>query len=139
SRDFQQKTVLPTQRRIAGLQKKRRLPMAWLGDARTGDPAGMRKQRGAPDRAAGEVPAGSRDQGLRGTILPEVVKRIVGLVAGLGGVDALRRSVDGRAADRTDVLRGYNDRIDAGFAIYSATPPAEGTITARARTLTSFG
>lgn len=139
SRDFQQKTVLPTQRLIDGLQKERRLSMAWLGDARTGDPAGMRKQRGATDRAAEEVRAGSRDQGLRDTILPEVVKRIDGLVAGLDGLDALRRSVDGRAADRTDVLRGYNDLIDAGFAIYSATTPAEGTITARARTLTSFG
>src|SRR5690606_26749573 len=139
SRDFQQKTVLPTQRLIDGLQKERRLSMAWLGDARTGDPAGMRKQRGATDRAAEEVRAGSRDQGLRATILPAVVKRIDGLVAGLDGLDALRRSVDGRAADRTDVLRGYNDLIDAGFAIYSATTPAEGTITARARTLTSFG
>ncbi|TDE20900.1 nitrate- and nitrite sensing domain-containing protein [Actinomadura sp. 6K520] len=139
SRNFQQKTVLPTQRLIAGLQKERRLSMTWLGDARSAGANEIRAQRRATDKAAGEVRAGSRDQGMRETILPEVVTRIDALVTRLGGLDGLRRTVDGRAAGRGHVLREYNELIDAGFAIYSATAPAEGSITARARTLTSFG
>ncbi|XRQ04182.1 nitrate- and nitrite sensing domain-containing protein [Actinomadura welshii] len=139
SREFQQKTVLPTQRLMDGLQKERRLAMAWLGDARAADAGAMRTQRRETDKAADEFRAGSRDQGLREAILPGVVERIDRLVTNLGGLDGLRRSVDGRATDRGHVLREYNELIDAGFAIYSATTPAEGSITARARTLTSFG
>ncbi|GGU21577.1 sensor histidine kinase [Actinomadura livida] len=139
SRNFQQKSVLPTQRLIDGLQKERRLSMSWLGDGRSAAASEIQEQRRATDKAAREVRAGSRDQGMRETILPEVVTRIDGLVTRLGGLDALRRSVDGRAAGRGHVLREYNELIDAGFAIYSATAPADGSITARARTLTSFG
>ncbi|MGP4026918.1 sensor histidine kinase [Actinomadura sp. 3N407] len=139
SRTFQQKTVLPTQRLIDGLQKERRLSMVRLGGARPAGSGVMRTQRQATDRAAREVREGSRDEGMRDAILPEVVVRLDGLVDKLGGLKELRRSVDQRAADRAHVLNEYNELIDAGFAMYSATTPAEGSITARARTLTSFG
>ncbi|MEU8798764.1 nitrate- and nitrite sensing domain-containing protein [Spirillospora sp. NPDC048819] len=139
SRTFQQNAVLPTQRLIDGLQKERRLSMAMLGGARPVDPGAMRTQRQATDKAAREVRAGSRDEGMRDAILPEVVVRMDGLVDKLGGLGELRRSVDRRAAGRAHVLGEYNALIDAGFAMYSATTPAEGSITARARTLTSFG
>ncbi|TDC74049.1 nitrate- and nitrite sensing domain-containing protein, partial [Actinomadura sp. 7K507] len=139
SRDFQQKTVLPTQRLMDGLQKERRLSMAALGGARTADPGQLREQRLATDKAAGEVRAGSRDQGLREAILPEVVERMDGLVGRLGDLRGLRDGVDERTTDRQHVLGRYNEIIDAGFAVYQATAPAEGSITARAQTLTSFG
>ena len=139
AKDFQQKTVLPTQRLMDGLQKERRLSMARLGDVRAVDIAEIRRQRQATDKAAGEVRAGAADQDLRGRLLPAVVARLDDLVAKLSSLDRLRRGVDDRAADRGDVLRGYSDIIDAGFAVYRATTPGDGTITARARTLTSFG
>ncbi|TDC67971.1 HAMP domain-containing protein [Actinomadura sp. GC306] len=139
ARNFQQNSLLPTQRLVNGLQKERRLSMAWLGDARAASADEIRAQRAVTDKAAAEVRAGSRDQGMRETLVPEVVTRIDGLITRLGGLDALRRSVDGRAAGRGHVLREYNELVDAGFAIYSATAPSDGSITARARTLTSFG
>ncbi|TDC57793.1 sensor histidine kinase [Actinomadura sp. KC345] len=139
SRDFQQKTVLPTQRLIDGLQKERRLSMAALGGARPADQGPLRTQRQATDKAVREVRAGSRDQGLRDSILPRVVERMDGLVGRLGDLRGLRAGVDDRTTGRERVLHRYNEIIDAGFAVYQATTPAEGSITARAQTLTSFG
>ncbi|TDD93561.1 sensor histidine kinase [Actinomadura rubrisoli] len=139
SRDFQKKSVLPTQRLIDALQKERRLSVAELGGARTGDHGMMRTQREATDAAAEEVRRGGRDGGLRGAILPKIVQRIDGLVARLGTLQATRRGVDERVADRDAVLRDYSALIDAGFAVYNATTPGNGAITADARTLTAIG
>ncbi|NVI91949.1 nitrate- and nitrite sensing domain-containing protein, partial [Actinomadura sp. BRA 177] len=138
SREFQQKTVLPTQRLVDALQKERRLSLAELGGARS-DPGVMRTQREATDQAAEQVRAGARDDGLRDSILPKVVDRLDGFVDKLGTLPGVRRSVDERVADRARVLHEYSELIDAGFAMYSATTPADGRITASARTLTSFG
>ncbi|TMQ91091.1 sensor histidine kinase [Actinomadura soli] len=139
SRKFQQETVLPMQRLIDGLQKERRLSMAELGGARVAAPGAMREQRLATDKAAADVRAGSRDQGLRGAIRPEIVRRLDALVQRLGTLQTVRRGVDQRIADRGEVLGEYGDLIDAGFAIYNATTPGDGSITAHARTLTSLG
>ncbi|MFI0411477.1 nitrate- and nitrite sensing domain-containing protein [Actinomadura sp. 3N508] len=139
SRKFQQETVLPMQRLIDGLQKERRLSMAELGGDRGAAPGAMRKQREATDRAAADVRAGSRDQGLREAILPQIVRRLDALVQRLGTLQTVRRGVDQRIADRGEVLREYGDLIDAGFAIYNATTPGDGSITAHARTLTALG
>ncbi len=65
--------------------------------------------------------------------------RLDGFVDKLGTLPGVRRSVDERVADRARVLHEYSELIDAGFAMYSATTPADGRITASARTLTSFG
>ncbi|MER7545366.1 nitrate- and nitrite sensing domain-containing protein [Spirillospora sp. NPDC127506] len=138
SRQFQQKTVLPTQRLIDGLQKERRLSLAELGGARN-DPGVLRTQRQATDEAAEEVREGARDGGLRGAIQPEVVRKLDDLVARLGELKSIRRSVDERTGGRAEVLRAYSELVDGGFAVYSSTAPADGSITARARTLTSFG
>ncbi|WP_149264221.1 nitrate- and nitrite sensing domain-containing protein [Actinomadura sp. K4S16] len=138
SRQFQEKTVLPTQRLIDALQKERRLSMAELGGARA-EPGVMRTQRQSTDEAGEEVRAGARDQGLRGSIQPQVVDRLDTLVDRIGTLRSVRRGVDQRVADRAQVLREYSDIIDAGFAIYNATTPGDGSITAHARTLTSFG
>ncbi|MFA1544739.1 sensor histidine kinase [Actinomadura chokoriensis] len=138
SRAFQQKTVLPTQRLIAALQKERRLSMAELGGAPAA-PGVMRAQRQATDQAVEDVRAGSADGGLRDAIQPEVVKRMDDLVGKLGTLKSLRRGVDERTGGRPSVLREYNELIDGGYAIYSATTPADGPLTGRVRTLTSFG
>ncbi|WP_344438087.1 sensor histidine kinase, partial [Actinomadura bangladeshensis] len=138
SRQFQEKAVLPTQRLVDALQKERRLSMAELGGARS-DPGGMRTQREATDAASAEVRAGARDGGLRGAIQPEVVRKLDDLVGRLGAVASIRREVDERTGSRAEVLGEYGEVIDAAFAVYSSTTPADGSITAGARTLTSFG
>ncbi|WP_216858095.1 nitrate- and nitrite sensing domain-containing protein [Actinomadura verrucosospora] len=139
SRKFQQEAVLPTQRLMNALQKERRLSMADAGSGRAVNPGGLRAQRQATDRAVREVRKGFGDGSLRGSILPGVVKRMDDLLARLGTLEATRRGVDDRASGRADVLADYSGIIDAGFAIYSATTPSNGTITADARTLTSVG
>ncbi|GAA2122590.1 hypothetical protein GCM10009727_08750 [Actinomadura napierensis] len=139
SRKFQQEAVLPTQRLMNALQKERRLSMADAGSARAVDPGVLRAQRQATDGAVKDVRKGFADGGLRDSILPGVVKRMDDLLARLGTLEATRRGVDDRASGRADVLADYSAVIDAGFAIYSATTPANGTITADARTLTSVG
>ncbi|WP_067455134.1 sensor histidine kinase [Actinomadura macra] len=139
SRELQRKSLLPTQRLIDGLQKERRLSMAELGGARPTDRGAMRAQREATDAAREEVRRGSRDGGLRGAIQPEAVRRIDALVARLGSLEATRRSVDERVAERSRALAEYSALIDAGFAVYNATIPGDGTVTADARTLISVG
>ncbi|MEV0666690.1 nitrate- and nitrite sensing domain-containing protein [Actinomadura luteofluorescens] len=138
SRDFQEKTVLPTQHLIDALQKERRLTMAELGGARP-DAGVMRTQRQATDEASEKVAEGARDGGLRDSILPQVVERLDAFVERIGTLRGVRQSVDQRVADRERVLREYSDIIDAGFAVYNATTPGDGSITAHARTLASFG
>ncbi|QXJ24682.1 sensor histidine kinase [Actinomadura graeca] len=139
SREFQRKSLLPTQRLIDGLQKERRLSVAELGGARTADRGAIRAQREATDAAREEVVRGSRDGGLRGAIQPQVVRRIDALVTRLGSLAAIRRGVDDRVIDRARALGDYSALIDAGFAVYNATTPGNGAITADARTLTSVG
>ena len=139
SRDFQQKIVLPTQELIDGLQKERRLSMAVVGGARPADRGQLATQRLVTDKAAESVRNGARDEGLREAILPAVVERVDGLVERIGDLQVLRGGVDEGAAGRERLLRRYNEVIDAGFAVYQATTPAEGSITARAQELTTFG
>ncbi|HEU5026131.1 MAG TPA: nitrate- and nitrite sensing domain-containing protein [Spirillospora sp.] len=139
SRKFQQEAVLPTQRLMNALQKERRLSMADAGSSRAVNPDVLRTQRQVTDGAVKELRKGFGDGALRGSILPGVVKRMDDLLARLGTLEATRRGVDDRASGRADVLADYSGIIDAGFAIYSATTPANGTITADARTLTSVG
>ncbi|MFB4311650.1 nitrate- and nitrite sensing domain-containing protein [Actinomadura sp. GTD37] len=138
SREFQQKTVLPTQRLIDALQKERRLSVAELGGAR-GEAGAMRTQRQATDQAAEDVREGARDGGLRDAIQPVVVRRMDDLVDRLATLKSLRRGVDERTGTRAHVMREYGELIDGGYAIYSATTPADGELTGRVRTLTSFG
>ncbi|WP_433239292.1 nitrate- and nitrite sensing domain-containing protein [Actinomadura nitritigenes] len=139
SRKFQQEAVLPTQRLMNALQKERRLSMADAGSSRSVNPDVLRTQRQVTDGAVRELRKGFGDGALRDSILPGVVKRMDDLLARLGTLETTRRGVDDRASSRADVLADYSGIIDAGFAIYSATTPANGTITADARTLTSVG
>ncbi|GGQ08620.1 hypothetical protein GCM10010187_25940 [Actinomadura coerulea] len=138
SREFQEKTVLPTQHLIDALQKERRLTMAELGGARP-DAGVMRTQRQTTDDAAEKVREGARDKGLRGSILPQVADRLGAFVKRIDTLRGVRQGIDQRVADRERVLREYSDIIDAGFAVYNATTPGDGSITAHARTLASFG
>ncbi|MUN42335.1 sensor histidine kinase [Actinomadura litoris] len=139
AREFQNKSVLPTQRLIDALQKERRLSLAELGGARTSDRGQMRMQRQSTDEAREEVRRGSRDGSMRGAIQPAIVRRIDAFVARIGSLEATRRAVDERVVGRDRALREYSDLIDAGFGVYSATTAGNGAITADARTLTAIG
>ncbi|MFB9194274.1 nitrate- and nitrite sensing domain-containing protein [Actinomadura verrucosospora] len=138
SREFQEKTVLPTQHLIDALQKERRLTMAELGGARL-DAGVMRTQRQTTDDVAEKVREGARDKGLRGSILPQVADRLDAFVERIDTLHGVRQGIDQRVSDRERVLSEYSGIIDAGFAIYNATTPGDGSITAHARTLASLG
>ncbi|RSN61704.1 sensor histidine kinase [Actinomadura sp. WAC 06369] len=135
ARAFQEKAVQPTQRLIDALQKERRLSMTAIGN---GGPE-LRDQRLATDRAAAFVASGARDEGLREDLLPQVVGRWDALVSELRSLDAVRAGVDQATDDRATVLRDYTSLIDAGFAVYTATTPGNGEITADAQTLVLMG
>ncbi|MEV5827814.1 nitrate- and nitrite sensing domain-containing protein [Spirillospora sp. NPDC052242] len=135
ARAFQEKAVQPTQRLIDALQKERRLSMTSIGN---GGPE-LREQRLATDRAAAFVASGARDEGLREDLLPQVVARWDALVSALRSLDSIRAGVDQATDDRATVLRDYTSLIDAGFAVYTATTPGNGEITADAQTLVLMG
>ncbi|QFG27440.1 sensor histidine kinase [Actinomadura sp. WMMB 499] len=135
ARAFQEKAVQPTQQLIDALQKERRLSMTAIG---AGGPE-LHDQRLATDRAAAYVRSGARDDGLREDLLPQVVSRWDTLVSGLRSLDAIRAGVDRATDDRAAVLRHYTSLIDAGFAVYTATTPGNGEITADAQTLVLMG
>ncbi|MBO2450369.1 nitrate- and nitrite sensing domain-containing protein [Actinomadura barringtoniae] len=136
---FQQKSVLPTQRLMEALQKERRLSLWQLGAGRGGDRSALDAQRRVTDSARAAVTRYSRDSGLRGAVLPLVRDRIDTQVARMGALDAVRRLVDDGGAERSRVLDEYAGMIDAGFAVYNAVVPENGTIAIDARTLTTIG
>ncbi|WP_206681074.1 nitrate- and nitrite sensing domain-containing protein [Actinomadura sp. J1-007] len=138
SKEYQDKSVLPTQRLIDALQKERRLSLAQIGAPRTADRGALRAQRESTDDAADAVRRHSGDGGLRDAVTPEVVEKIDAQVARLGTLEAVRRGVDDHA-DRPRVLEQYSALIDSCFAVYYATVPGNGTVAIDARTLTSVG
>ncbi|MFF5259008.1 nitrate- and nitrite sensing domain-containing protein [Actinomadura viridis] len=135
SNQFQEKSLLPTQSLIAGLQRERRLSVGRIGGARAADAATLSAQRGTTDRAVADVRRHSRDKGMRASIEPEVVRQIDAFVARLGALDAIRRGVDGRAGDRARAMEEYTGLIDAAFAIYSSVVPSDAEIASEGRTL----
>ncbi|WP_067491799.1 sensor histidine kinase [Actinomadura hibisca] len=139
SREFQQKSVLPTQRLIGELQKERRLSVWRLGADPSADRGVLNAQRQSTDEARAAVERGSRDAGLRGAVLPHVRARIEALVARLNALESVRRTVDDHTAERQRALAEYSGMIDAGFAIYSSVTPGDGAIASDARTLTAMG
>ncbi|MFI6521757.1 nitrate- and nitrite sensing domain-containing protein [Spirillospora sp. NPDC050679] len=139
SREFQQKSVLPTQRLIGELQKERRLSVWRLGADPSADRGVLNAQRQSTDEARAAVERHSRDAGLRDAVLPSVRARIEALVARLNALESVRRTVDDHTAERQRALAEYSGMIDAGFAIYSSVAPGDGAIAGDARTLTAMG
>ncbi|MEU5881877.1 nitrate- and nitrite sensing domain-containing protein [Spirillospora sp. NPDC047279] len=140
-KQFQDEVVLPTQDLLGSLQKERRLSMWQAGGdgARSADRAVLTVQRQATDKALSRIQRSAADSGLRGAILPKVRQRLDGFVTRMGALDAVRRSVDASAPERTRIMDEYNAMIDAGYGIYSSVAPANGTIATDARTLTTLG
>ncbi|WP_019633193.1 nitrate- and nitrite sensing domain-containing protein [Actinomadura atramentaria] len=145
SRTFTQKSLLPTQRLVAALQKERRLSMwrtASGRDALPDTPPGgtdLAAQRRATDQARDTVRRYAAGSDLRGGVRSDVLAHVDAFVRGLGALDVIRRQVDSGAAGRPDVLREYDGMIDAGFALYASVVPGDGRIAVDARTLTSVG
>ncbi|MFC9972377.1 nitrate- and nitrite sensing domain-containing protein [Spirillospora sp. NPDC127200] len=139
SREFQQKSVLPTQRLIGELQKERRLSVWRLGADPSADRGVLNAQRQSTDEARAAVERHSRDAALREAVLPSVRARIEALVARLNALESVRRTVDDHTAERQRALAEYSGMIDAGFAIYSSVAPGDGAIAGDARTLTAMG
>ncbi|WP_395106750.1 nitrate- and nitrite sensing domain-containing protein [Actinomadura sp. SCN-SB] len=128
SNQFQEKSLLPTQRLIDGLQKERRLSLGRLGGGGPAEVAALATQRRATDRARADVERHSRDRRLRGAIERPVVERIDAFVARLKSLEQIRRDVDARSSDRLRVLGDYSGLIDSAFAIYGTVAPADRAI-----------
>ncbi|WP_344590696.1 sensor histidine kinase [Actinomadura vinacea] len=135
SNQFQEKGLLPTQRLIDALQKERRISLGRLGGSRTVPPSAVAAQRAATDRARAEVRRHAADRRLRNAIDPPVVKRLDVFVSRLPGLEPLRRGVDARTTDRSQVLEEFSGMIDAAFALYSSVAPADARIASQATTL----
>ncbi|MFI0452555.1 nitrate- and nitrite sensing domain-containing protein [Actinomadura sp. 6N118] len=140
-KEFQDKTVLPTQDLIAALQKERRLSLWQIGTggAQTSDRAALEAQRRVTDRAREKIQRNTKDGGLRGELQAPVVRRMDAFVLRMGALDAVRRTIDADVAERTRTLEEFAGMIDAGFAIYSAVAPGNADIAMDARTLTTIG
>ncbi|GLW62420.1 histidine kinase [Actinomadura rubrobrunea] len=132
---LQDRTLLPTQRLIDALQKERRLSMAAAVGRAAAPRAELAAQRRATDRLRATVERYSKDSDTRGVIEPPVRARLDALLRRLGELDALRRLVDARGAERTRVMNDYTAVIDAAFAVYGAVTPEDPRITAESRTL----
>ncbi|WP_285696187.1 nitrate- and nitrite sensing domain-containing protein [Actinomadura sp. NBRC 104412] len=138
SNQFQEKSLLPTQRLIDGLQKERRLSLGRLGGGGPADVAALATQRRATDRARADVERHSRDRRLRGAIERPVVERIDAFVARLKSLEQIRRDVDARSSDRLRVLGDYSGLIDSAFAIYGTVAPADRAIARQGATLVAL-
>ncbi|MFG1999032.1 nitrate- and nitrite sensing domain-containing protein [Spirillospora sp. NPDC048911] len=140
-KEFQDKTVLPTQDLINALQKERRLSLWQIGNggARPADRTALDAQRRLTDRAREKVQRNSKDSGLRDGLQVPVVARIDAFVLRMGALDAVRRTIDANVAERTRTLDEFAGMIDAGFAIYSSVAPGDVDIAMDARTLTTLG
>ncbi|MFC5752052.1 nitrate- and nitrite sensing domain-containing protein [Actinomadura rugatobispora] len=135
SNQFQEKSLLPTQRLIDALQKERRLSLGRLAGSRAATPSALADQRRATDRVRAEVRRHAADRRLRNAIDRPVVERIDVFVTRLNGLEQMRGGVDGRTTDRSRVLEEYSGLVDAAFAIYASVAPADARIAAQGTTL----
>ncbi|MGI5167764.1 nitrate- and nitrite sensing domain-containing protein [Spirillospora sp. CA-253888] len=135
SREFQQDSLLPVQQLIGELQKERRLSVWRLGAAPSADRAVLNAQRESTDKARATVQRYIRDPALRAEPLAPVDSRMEDLAARLNALESVRRAVDDHTAERQRALAEYSGMVDAGFAVYTAVTPSDGTIAGDARTL----
>ena len=132
SNQFQEKSLLPTQRLIEALQKERRLSVGRLAGARSATPAALAAQRRATDQIRTAARRHASDRRLRNAIDRQVVRRIDAFLARLDALGQIRAGVDARTTDRARALEEYSGLVDAAFAIYASVAPADARIAAQA-------
>ncbi|MDL4821233.1 sensor histidine kinase [Actinomadura opuntiae] len=110
----------PTDPLLAELQKERRLSMIEFSRPGASVRSALAAQRARTDDASAEAVRRARDGKVKwfaGNLLEHRIDEMIGR---LRGVDALRRSVDGRTADRTRIAAGYSDVIESIFRVYDS-------------------
>ncbi|MFB4317838.1 nitrate- and nitrite sensing domain-containing protein [Actinomadura sp. 21ATH] len=118
ARTFTEKVLRPTDQMIAALQDERRMSLSFLGDDATIGRAGFDAQRAETDRTRDLFRRSAADGDIAGATRPATRDRMARLASALTGLDELRRSVDGRALDRSQALGRYTEYIELAAEIY---------------------
>ncbi|GAA2094035.1 hypothetical protein GCM10009780_39730 [Actinomadura alba] len=139
SKTLDEKLLRPTQSLIEAVQRERRLSIEYLARDAAVNRAAFGGPRAQTDRAREAFRRSVADDGLRGVIEWDTTQRADGLVAKLGAIDALRRSVDSRTVDRRRVLDEFSALVDSALGIYARVDPKDGRIARDGRTLTTWG
>ncbi|MFI0355716.1 nitrate- and nitrite sensing domain-containing protein [Actinomadura sp. 9N407] len=118
ARTFTEKVLKPTDQMIAALQDERRMSLSFLGDDATIGRAGFDAQRAETDRTRSLFGRSAADDEITGATRPATRQRMARLAGSLGGLEALRRSVDARTLDRPQALGRYTEYIELAAEIY---------------------
>ncbi|MFG2817098.1 nitrate- and nitrite sensing domain-containing protein [Streptomyces sp. NPDC048410] len=111
----------PTEDTVRDLQRERRQSLVYLADPRAADAlATLHRSRTATDQAVAALRANARDPKTRDAIRGEDGERLTTALDTLGGLEALRRSVEERTITRAGALDLYNRLVDPCYALIAA-------------------
>ncbi|MFJ3664144.1 nitrate- and nitrite sensing domain-containing protein [Streptomyces sp. NPDC090119] len=111
----------PTEDTVRDLQRERRQSLVYLADPRAADAlATLHRSRTATDQAVAALRANARDPKTRDAIRGEDGERLTTALDALGGLEALRRSVEERTITRAGALDLYNRLVDPCYALIAA-------------------
>ncbi|TKT07608.1 nitrate- and nitrite sensing domain-containing protein [Streptomyces galbus] len=113
-----EKVGYPVEDAIRGIQQERRQSLVYLADPRAaGALDALRRTRTATDKAASELRRNARDSDLRDSLDQDDNDGLTAVLDALGGVEALRTSVDQRTVSRAQALDLYNHLVDPGYEL----------------------
>ncbi|NKQ27847.1 sensor histidine kinase, partial [Streptomyces galbus] len=113
-----EKVGYPVEDAIRGIQQERRQSLVYLADPRAaGALDALRRTRTATDKAASEIRRNARDSDLRDSLDQDDNDGLTAVLDALGGVEALRTSVDQRTVSRAQALDLYNHLVDPGYEL----------------------
>ncbi|MDN5383763.1 nitrate- and nitrite sensing domain-containing protein [Streptomyces sp. LB8] len=108
----------PTEETVRALQRERRQTLVHLADPRASDGlAALRRSRAATDGAIARIRAHARNPEVRDTLDAGSEGRLTAVLDAFDGIDALRRSVEGRTTSRAQALDLYNRLIDPCYVL----------------------
>ncbi|MGV9320947.1 nitrate- and nitrite sensing domain-containing protein [Streptomyces sp. NPDC003660] len=111
----------PTEDTVRDLQRERRQSLVYLADPRAADAlATLHRSRTATDQAVAALRANARDPKTRDAVRGEDGERLTTALDALGGLEALRRSVEERTITRAGALDLYNRLVDPCYALIAA-------------------
>ncbi|MFK4112959.1 nitrate- and nitrite sensing domain-containing protein [Streptomyces sp. NPDC002176] len=111
----------PTEDTVRDLQRERRQSLVYLADPRAADAlATLHRSRTATDQAVAALRANARDPKTRDAVRGEDGERLTTALDTLGGLEALRRSVEERTITRAGALDLYNRLVDPCYALIAA-------------------
>jgi signal transduction histidine kinase len=129
----------PTQALVEAMQGERAVSIAYLAGDATVDRASFSGPRARTDRTRAAFRRAVGNGTLRDFLAAHSAQRADDLVARLGEIDALRRSVDDRTVDRQRALNEYSSLIDGAYGIYARVDLKERQIARDGRTLITMG